>query len=217
MSGGGIANETLEIAALNTLANGAQDRLPAYAPVRIGGIGINLVVNPSGERAFHGWEIVKDGGNRMIVERPPIYCNDPSNDFPVAFATSYDWGIKEQTIDLLQCGIPTIVLDRLKPTITVSEWHTCRGDCAAIYRFEATLCTKKRKRLRADDNKTLFEAEVETAQWVGGDWQHVEHRFVDYPVGVRKICVRNAGKDRQFWAGHYGSKMAKTSVIVSFE
>jgi len=118
---------------------------------------------------------------------------------------------------LLRCGIPAIVLDRLKPTITVSEWHTCRGDCAAIYRFRASLRIRKRNRQRVHDSATQFETEIETAQWTGGEWQQVAHRFVDYPVGVREIVVRNAGKDRQFWAGHYGAKMAKTSVVVSFD
>jgi hypothetical protein len=73
------------------------------------------------------------------------------------------------------------------------------------------------KRLHSEDGGTVFETNIETDQWVGGDWQQVEHRFVDYPVGVRKVVIQNAGKDRQFWAGHYGAKMAKTSVIVSFD
>ena len=40
----------------------------------------------------------------------------------------------------------------------------------------------------------------------------VTHVFSDYPKGVRKVKVTHRGKDKQFWAGHYGSKFTGTEV-----
>lgn len=48
------------------------------------------------------------------------------------------------------------------------------------------------------------------------EWQKIEHTFSNYPRGTRYVFFQHSGKDEQFWAGHYGSKMAKASVIVSY-
>lgn len=36
--------------------------------------------------------------------------------------------------------------------------------------------------------------------------------FRDYVKGVRRIQFTHIGKDRQFWAGHYGTKMARACI-----
>lgn len=51
---------------------------------------------------------------------------------------------------------------------------------------------------------------------LGAPWENVSVKFADYPVGVRQLHVTSTGVDTQFWAGHYGSKFANTSVIISF-
>jgi F-box protein 6 len=53
-------------------------------------------------------------------------------------------------------------------------------------------------------------------QWVGGRWQEASRVFEDYPVGVRYVSFTSYGKDTQYWAGHYGSKMAKASIRLRF-
>lgn len=40
----------------------------------------------------------------------------------------------------------------------------------------------------------------------------VQHTFENYGRGLRKISFQHGGKDEQFWAGHYGSKMARACV-----
>lgn len=39
-----------------------------------------------------------------------------------------------------------------------------------------------------------------------------EHEFKNYGKGLRKIKFSHGGQDSQFWAGHYGSKMAGACV-----
>uniref|UniRef100_A0A915PF04 FBA domain-containing protein n=1 Tax=Setaria digitata TaxID=48799 RepID=A0A915PF04_9BILA len=47
-------------------------------------------------------------------------------------------------------------------------------------------------------------------------WQKIEHTFSDYPKGIRYVLFKHSGKDEQFWAGHYGSKMANASVVINY-
>ena len=57
-----------------------------------------------------------------------------------------------------------------------------------------------------------------TAQWEGEElgWRKVMHVFRGYKSGVRYVLFVDGGKDTQFWAGHYGSKMAAAHVHVEF-
>lgn len=45
----------------------------------------------------------------------------------------------------------------------------------------------------------------------------IELKFEDYPVKTQKIFFLHEGQDRQFWKGHYGSKMAGGVVKFLFD
>uniref|UniRef100_A0A914R5A5 FBA domain-containing protein n=1 Tax=Parascaris equorum TaxID=6256 RepID=A0A914R5A5_PAREQ len=61
----------------------------------------NLIDNPSGEKNFDGWTVLDNGGDRMIVEKPPLNCSTNLDDeIPLAFVTSYGWGTMRYVIDL---------------------------------------------------------------------------------------------------------------------
>ncbi len=47
-----------------------------------------------------------------------------------------------------------------------------------------------------------------------GDWQKLEHKFFNYPAGVRFIRFQDGSKDSAGWAGHYGAKMCQPTVKV---
>ena len=42
----------------------------------------------------------------------------------------------------------------------------------------------------------------------------VSHVFENYGTGLRVISFEHSGRDRLYWAGHYGSKMAGACVSV---
>ena len=44
----------------------------------------------------------------------------------------------------------------------------------------------------------------------------VQHLFEDYGQGVRFVDFKHGGMDMQYWAGHYGPKMAAPSVSFRF-
>lgn len=45
----------------------------------------------------------------------------------------------------------------------------------------------------------------------------MSHEFENYGEDVRYVVFQSMGKDLQFWAGHFGPKMTKASVILSFK
>lgn len=128
------------------------------------------------------------------------------------YVTSYEWCCREQILDLDTLGFAPAVLDNLQPAIEVSEWFCARNDCGSIFNIRVDLLDEKKSSL------AKFECSEQTSQWQGGalGWRKVEHIFRNYGAGVRYIRFADAGKDTQWWAGHYGSKMAAAWVRVWF-
>lgn len=42
----------------------------------------------------------------------------------------------------------------------------------------------------------------------------MKHVFKDYGPGVRFVLFEHKGQDTQYWAGHYGAKIAGGSVVA---
>ena len=128
------------------------------------------------------------------------------------YVTSYEWCCRQQILDLPKLGFAPAILDTLQPVIEVSEWFCARNDCGSKFKLRVDLLDKQHGSL------AKFEHAEETPQWHGGalGWRKVEHTFRNYGAGVWYIRFADAGKDTQWWAGHYGSKMAGAWVRVWF-
>ncbi|VDM96396.1 unnamed protein product [Onchocerca ochengi] len=199
----------------------------------------NLIRNPSGDDgSLQSWEIGESGGDGFIVERPPVGCRNSLVDIPAAFATSFGWCSKFQIIDLWREGIERTFLDEFCPPITISEYYTCRFDCTSKYLLEVQLLFDKSMPLafrpmpgilicsqyrRLDHQRNVPHRDNTTNTSITRvrmlrepEWQKIEHTFSNYPRGIRYVLFQHSGKDEQFWAGHYGAKMAKASVIVNY-
>lgn len=174
--------------------------------------GRNLLKNGHGDsrdgRVAH-WQVLSNGGDGWTIECPPAGA-DP---LPLAnqhcFATSYGTCTKQQVIDLVKNGMFPEVMDQFKPPIEVSEWYAARFDCGSIYQVTVDLLNEERIPLASYDSGML-----ETQQWVGREWKQVKYTFRGYPAGVRFVKFMHTGRDTQFWAGHYGSKMAGGAVRI---
>ncbi|EFN82857.1 F-box only protein 2 [Harpegnathos saltator] len=179
----------------------------------------NLIKNHSGEHKNIGihWQIVKQGGDHWIVENPPIGVPELPLTEPVfegkqsCFVTSYNLCLKIQEIDLIAEGLTPYVLDVLQPPIKVSEWYSCRWDCPAIYECQFKLLRETNIECSPLD---VFEIYEDLEGEKQNKWFCASHIFKDYGPGVRKIGFIHGGKDKSFWAGHYGSKMAGACVCV---
>ncbi|KAH3813207.1 hypothetical protein DPMN_141659 [Dreissena polymorpha] len=168
------------------------------------------------------WKVTKSGGRWLAGRKIPYRLHTLSQlthtDGPVGcWATSYGSCHKYQIIDLLEVGCSEHVLDVVRPSIRVSEWYAARVDCAAKYVLKVALLKNNKKELFW--KKTITENCLYVAKEIlsaGGDWFKAEHVFKDYPAGVRYIGFFHKGKDRQFWAGHFGAKFTFGSVVIDF-
>lgn len=128
------------------------------------------------------------------------------------YATSYKWGCREQLIRLANVGLSNEIMDKVQPSLEVSEWFAARWDCGSEFCIRVELMDAERAVVK------FFEHSVVTEQWLGGElgWRKLEHVFREYGPGVRYLRFADAGKDTQFWAGFYGSKMAAAWARVKF-
>lgn len=159
----------------------------------------------------------KGGGNQWTTENwikkdTDIGVLEDNNGCLQNYVTSYGWCSRDQLIDLARFGFAGEIMDEVRPAIAVSEWFCARWDCGSVYCIHVDLLDADLKVIKS------FEQMESTDQWQGGElgWRKVQHVFCDYGPGVRYVRFADAGKDTQFWAGHYGSKMAGAWVKVLF-
>ncbi|XP_066589065.1 F-box only protein 6-like isoform X2 [Prorops nasuta] len=143
----------------------------------------NLLKNHSGQYGVKKhWKIVAEGGNRWVVENPPVGVPPLSANVPIfegkqcCFATSYINCCKVQKIDLEEEGLHPLLLDNLQPPVQVSEWYSCRWDCPAIYEFTAELLDKDDKVIDSFQHRDSIEGENQN-QWLR------ENKFLPWRSG----------------------------------
>lgn len=176
--------------------------------------GRNLLRNPYGSEKLEYWTITAgDDGGWTVEDVPqgadPVPCEAGGAS---CFATSYMRCEKYQEIDLIKEGINEELIDVIHPPIAVGEWHAARFDCGSTYELRVLLLNAEHSEIDS------FEyGPYEEQQWTGRAWAKAEHVFKDYNPGVRYIVLEHHGKDTQFWAGHYGSKMSGGYVRFLWE
>ncbi|XP_043930027.1 F-box only protein 27-like [Protopterus annectens] len=167
----------------------------------------NLIKNPCGEDGFNYWTKI-DGGNGWVIENH--HSDAPEGSSDKCFVSSYGWCVKKQTVDLIEEGLSREFLDSQQPDICIYDWYSCRNDCGCTYSITV--------RLLAEDRKTVlakFEKHPpEIPQWSTPIYKKVSCVFRDYGSGVRYVSFLHRGKDTQFWAGHYGSRITNSTVVV---
>lgn len=128
------------------------------------------------------------------------------------YVTSYMWCCRDQVVELARFGFNNDIMDNVQPVIEVWEWFAARWDCGSTFCIRVELLDASRNVVKA------FEDSETTDQWQGGElgWRKKYHMFSNYGSGVRFLRFADAGKDTQFWAGHYGSKMAAAWARVWF-
>ena len=156
----------------------------------------------------HYWEIERcinpDVDKELLAENGGCVQN---------YVTSYQWGCREQVVCLADAaGLSNKIMDQVQPRIEVWEWFCARDDCGSVFCFRVELLSARKRIIK------FHEETVKTEQWQGGrlGWRKLQHTFRDYGHGVRYLRFADAGKDTQYWAGHYGSKMAAAWARVRF-
>uniref|UniRef100_UPI00358E721C F-box only protein 44-like n=1 Tax=Myxine glutinosa TaxID=7769 RepID=UPI00358E721C len=176
---------------------------------RLRPIGRNMTRNPCARRGFRDWTITTDGGDGWKVEHVEVPLPEPHQLIQQCFVSSYQECTKKQIIDLLAEGLWEVFLDN-QPDIVVSEWYAARWDCGCLYK----LCCRL---LAADQKTVIVEKTVQPEaipQWNDGSWRKAVLVLEHYGPGARYLEFEHSGKDTQFWAGWYGSRMTLASVMV---
>lgn len=124
------------------------------------------------------------------------------------FATSYQLSGKMQVIDLktsFVCFIKDCIDKSVDLKLEIGEFYAARFDCGSVYKLAVYLIDED---FNAVDS---FEFNDRMEQWTDANWQSVKHLF-DLSKPFRYVLFHHSGSDTQFWAGFYGSKMAKGFV-----
>ncbi|XP_064610254.1 F-box only protein 44-like [Liolophura sinensis] len=169
----------------------------------------NLIKNPCAKEKLKYWQVRHNGGHGFTSERDHPGSHSITQYAPIkedvpCWATSFALCQKTQLVDLVAEGCSISVLDRLRPPIHISEWHSARFDCGGVYSLNVQLL--------AADHTVIDKFDFEIDIPVRRIWEQVQHTFTGYPAGVRFVSFTHGGVDTSFWAGHYGPKFTLSTV-----
>mmetsp|Transcript_4054 Transcript_4054/g.8725 ORF Transcript_4054/g.8725 Transcript_4054/m.8725 type:complete len:514 (-) Transcript_4054:501-2042(-) len=201
----------------------------------------NFVVNPSGQDGLRGWKIRNPGRSWEVEQQdqgqPPLFptpilrraedeVDQQRQRIPTNFVSSFRPCTMEQRIDLSK----VLRLDKQRTTrsneaiaspvvrVEVSARYIGRNDCPSIFGMKATLSDTTGP--GSDVVERLLTGVLETSRGVYweraslvfelGTLEEISRRYLHGPV----VTVTVIGKDLQYWAGYYGSKVADINVRV---
>ena len=145
----------------------------------------------------------KNNSVNFKIEPIPIYSEKTINGSEVGcFVTSYTCGMKLQIIELDENFV-----ENIQPKVEIQEFYTARRDCGSEYFLKVFIVNSKFEIIDS------FNYDKWMPQWDDGEWKNVTHTF-DFKEKFQYIVFYHAGKDTQFWAGNYGSKMTNGSVKI---
>jgi len=193
-----------------------------FAPCAGGAqIGVNLLTNPGAETGdMSGWTIDEgnNGGNGWSAKLNSDIDHIDPHSGNYYFATSYEWDIRYQIVDLINdAGFTPEELDAAPP-IRFSEWAATRDDTGDYtggkYYMRFALLGEQ-----PDPANPLAEyligskdSPIELDRATA--WFENTHTFTNYGSGVRYLYFEDGGRDKNSWAGHYGTHFDDASVMV---
>lgn len=156
---------------------------------------------PTNERE---WTIEEHVGAEPIFDE---------NEQPIKnFVTSHIQTYKMQVIDLNHKGATDLIQQMVNKSISIklsiNESYSARWDCGSEYKLAVFVLDEKFNLVEK------FAFEDEFPQWSEAKWQCVKHDF-EIKKPFRYVIFLHGGRDTQFWAGFYGSKMTKSVVRIS--
>ncbi|KAF2891986.1 hypothetical protein ILUMI_14187 [Ignelater luminosus] len=145
------------------------------------------------EEEFAHWYILENGGDGCIIENPPLPLPLRIPEFhnqTSSFTTSYGkhWKI-------------------YKPHIYLSEWTASSIHCGCIYKLQCGF-------VRSEPCEKYLNKPVAVHCVNKGK---IEIVITEYPEDIEELIFKHEGRDTQYWAGHYGSKMAGGVLKLLFD
>jgi len=161
--------------------------------------------------------------NVFAIESPPLLFNvenrradldENLEPFNSCLVSSYRSANRFIHVDLSSYGLSSEILNYFKPTIVATVYYTNRSDCACEFMVASNLLGIGEDEM---PDKDWHEDDFQIDQWEPNYWRKVEHVHSSYSDDSPIFYLFVSGRDRQFWAGNYGSKIAGTSLIVKLD
>lgn len=192
----------------------ADRRRPYYEPGSH-----NLLVNPSGELGLEGWQQLNPRMSWVVEESElPLNATTTTN-----FVSSFMDCVMIQKLNLFQVLKPP--QNWIGPIrIEVSARYMGRTDCPSVFRMESILLSSERNGF--DDSGTsqvITRQSTPTLEAPPDYWEIARLEIVLDPHRLPStlsnefnliLQVVVMGKDRRFWQGRFGSKVAGISVRI---
>ncbi len=211
----------------DSIGNSAGSTSSLRDPLAIEAGSRNFILNPNGENGLNGWDRL----NRYRVwsieqhsEQPdippllqtPILGRDDRPPITTNFVSTFQHCAIHQVVDLnkeLRLGETNENIPRTV-RIEVSARYTGRTDCPSVFALHATLREGQVGPSPPPQHK--FSGTLDAPP--GVYWERASHEFELDTTGNTwrrpMIAVVVMGKDKRFWAGNFGSKVADITVRV---
>jgi hypothetical protein len=155
----------------------------------------NFIVNPSGELGLQAWQQL--GQAPWIVETSEIPVSETVT---TNFVSSFAWCIMGQRVPLHR-----FVKDASSVRIEVSAKFMGRTDCPSVFLLEAIVFDAQRRVLHSISTPELDAP---------ADFWEKTSLVIEPTPGAHEVAICIRGKDRRFWRGNFGAKVAECSLRI---
>jgi len=168
----------------------------------------NLLINPSGQLGLQGWQQLNRRMSWQVEDSGwPLNRETTTN-----FVSSFETCVMSQVVDLGRL-IPSVEATRFQTddfSVEVSARYQARTDCPSVFRLEAIAMDRNRRTLERLQTSVL---DAPPDHW-GKAKLILEHLRLEQASHVAIVIT---GKDRPFWNGNFGSKVADCSVRILWD
>lgn len=167
-------------------------------------ISSNLLKNNNAQEGLKYWNIIRNGGEGFASG----FYNRSVNK---GFNTSYNWSIKEQTIDMNKIGVLTDK-DRVMVGAEFKDIY-CSNDYLLL---EVELKDKNHNIIKRFSTGKRRTRTPKLCKWSEHRLTEQVFKTINIPAGktVHYITYRDGGKDAEFWKGRYGVVISNAKVTV---
>lgn len=156
----------------------------------------NFIVNPSGEDGMRGWRTIS-GHQPWVVETMETPIDDKTR---CNFVSSFNWAGMAQIIPLHR-----ILRNPSRGRLEVSAKFMGRSDCPSVFELKAIVLNSQRR--------AIYESSMSPVFAPADFWEKISV-VIENIQGAHELVMVVRGKDNQFWAGNFGSKVCHSSVRV---
>ena len=156
----------------------------------------NFIVNPSGEDGMRGWRTIP-GHQPWAVETMETPIDDKTR---CNFVSSFNWAGMAQIIPLHR-----ILRNPSRGRLEVSAKFMGRSDCPSV--FELMVIVQN------SQQRVIYESSSPVLVPPADFWENISV-VIEHIQGAHELIMIVRGKDNQFWAGNFGSKVCHCSVRV---